>query len=213
MAVIKYNGIVLKKIYKGQRITLHTKGHELEGDIEIEGFDGDEAPNFSTVVVTATPTKTTQNIGPGNADFISKAVVKPIPNEYLIPKGEATFTENATYNVKELASVKVDVPQPILPAFDENYCVPKPSTITFELKLEGGKSVGDYSGMTVCSQWRVAPNPYSTVRRDAWESGSRTTFELPWDGPQRTDVDLKVWIECPGFRKSPITEFDAWFGA
>lgn len=40
MAQIKYNGKTLAEITTGQSITLHTDGHELEGDLVIEGFNG-----------------------------------------------------------------------------------------------------------------------------------------------------------------------------
>jgi hypothetical protein len=40
MALIKYNGKTLAEITTGQSITLHTDGHELEGDLVIEGFNG-----------------------------------------------------------------------------------------------------------------------------------------------------------------------------
>ena len=110
MAIIKYNGRLIEKIYKGQRITIHTKGHELEGDIEIEGFDGDAAPNFTTEVVTATPSKEMQTIGPSKSDFISQAIVKPIPDEYVIPSGSVTITSNGKHNVSGKATVNVNVP-------------------------------------------------------------------------------------------------------
>ena len=40
MAKIKYNGETLAEIKAGQSITLHTDGHELDGDLVIEGFNG-----------------------------------------------------------------------------------------------------------------------------------------------------------------------------
>ena len=50
MAVIKYNGKVLTEIAKGQTLTLHTDGHELEGDIVIEGFNGGAGGDVERVV-------------------------------------------------------------------------------------------------------------------------------------------------------------------
>ena len=40
MAQIKYKGKVLAEIYQGQTLTLLTDGHELEGDLVIDGFGG-----------------------------------------------------------------------------------------------------------------------------------------------------------------------------
>ena len=39
MAKIKYNGEIIAEIKAGQSITLYTDGHELDGDLVIEGFN------------------------------------------------------------------------------------------------------------------------------------------------------------------------------
>lgn len=59
---------------------------------------------------TITPTKSTQNVEPDeNYDGLSKVVVNAIPNEYIIPNGELTITENGTYDVTNYASTNVNV--------------------------------------------------------------------------------------------------------
>lgn len=40
MAYIKYNGKTLVNVRSGESVTLHTTGHSLTGDIEIEGYGG-----------------------------------------------------------------------------------------------------------------------------------------------------------------------------
>jgi hypothetical protein len=40
MALIKYNGETLTEIFEGQKVVLHTNGHDLDGDIEINGVGG-----------------------------------------------------------------------------------------------------------------------------------------------------------------------------
>lgn len=142
MAVIKYKGRILKEIYEGQRITLHTEGHELDGDLVIEGFNGDVAPQFSTEVVTVTPTKATQTIGPSKANFISKAVVKPIPDNYIEPNGVKPITENGIHDVTKYASIDVSVDE--TPLFDGTTTLYEGELVTFTI---GGLRYMAYKSM------------------------------------------------------------------
>lgn len=59
---------------------------------------------------TVTPTKSAQEIvaDDGN-DGLSKVTVNAIPDEYIVPSGEETITENGSYDVTEKASVTVNV--------------------------------------------------------------------------------------------------------
>lgn len=43
---------------------------------------------FSSEERTVTPTKSVQNVTPATADYLSKVIVNPIPDEYVIPSGE-----------------------------------------------------------------------------------------------------------------------------
>ena len=59
-----------------------------------------------------TPTKETQVVVADKTyDGLSKVTVNPIPNEYIIPRGEIEFTQNGTYDVSDKASAKVNVPE------------------------------------------------------------------------------------------------------
>ena len=59
---------------------------------------------------TTTPTKSEQVITAESAyDGLSSVTVNPIPNEYIIPSGSKSITENGTSDVTAYASVSIDV--------------------------------------------------------------------------------------------------------
>ena len=61
------------------------------------------------------PTKETQEIVADRTyDGLSKVIVDPIPDEYIIPSGEIEFTKNGTYDVTDKASTKVNIKEKIL---------------------------------------------------------------------------------------------------
>lgn len=62
---------------------------------------------------TVTPTKEVQSITPDTGyDGLFKVDVGAIPDEYIIPNGTMSITENGTHNVREVESVNVNVPAP-----------------------------------------------------------------------------------------------------
>ena len=62
---------------------------------------------------TIIPTKDEQTIMPDEGyNALSKVVVEPIPDEYIIPTGEIEITKNGEYDVKERASANVNIPEP-----------------------------------------------------------------------------------------------------
>lgn len=58
---------------------------------------------------TVTPTKQVQTVVPDTGyNGLSKVTVDKIPDDYIIPSGEITITENGTYNIKDKAVAKVE---------------------------------------------------------------------------------------------------------
>ena len=63
----------------------------------------------------ATPTKETQEIvAEKQYDGLSKVVVNAIPDEYIIPEGTRNINQNGDYDVREKATVVVNVPEKVL---------------------------------------------------------------------------------------------------
>lgn len=61
------------------------------------------------------PTKEVREITPDNAfDGLSKVIVQPIPNEYIIPEGTRNINQNGDFDVREKATVVVNVPEKVL---------------------------------------------------------------------------------------------------
>ena len=63
----------------------------------------------------ATPTKEKQEIiADATYDGLSKVVVNAIPDEYIIPEGTRNINQNGDYDVREKATVVVNVPEKVL---------------------------------------------------------------------------------------------------
>jgi hypothetical protein len=57
------------------------------------------------------PTKEKQRIEPDDGFYaLEYQEVEPIPDEYIVPNGTENITENGTFDVREKAEVKVNVP-------------------------------------------------------------------------------------------------------
>jgi hypothetical protein len=97
---------------------------------------------------SVTPSKLQQEIEADKGyDGLSQVIVERIPEEYIIPNGEKSITENGNYNVAEFASVdvKVDIPEGyIKPSgsleIDENgeYDVTEKSSVIVSVSSSGG---------------------------------------------------------------------------
>lgn len=58
-----------------------------------------------------TPTKALQDVTADvGFDALNKVTVNPIPNQYIVPSGSQTKTENGTYDVTNLSTLVVNIP-------------------------------------------------------------------------------------------------------
>lgn len=61
------------------------------------------------------PTKKVREVTPDNDfDGLSKVIVQPIPDEYIIPEGTRNINQNGDFDVREKATVVVNVPEKVL---------------------------------------------------------------------------------------------------
>ena len=61
------------------------------------------------------PTKEVREITPDNDfDGLSRVIVQPIPDEYIIPEGTRNINQNGDYDIRQKATVVVDVPEKVL---------------------------------------------------------------------------------------------------
>lgn len=77
---------------------------------------------------TVTPTTNQQTItADSNYEGLETVTIQPIPSQYIVPTGTFTVTSNATYDIKNYASVVVSVVGPT-PSFQSKTVTP--STVT-----------------------------------------------------------------------------------
>lgn len=61
------------------------------------------------------PTKEVREVTPdNNFDGLSRVIVQPIPDEYIVPEGTRNINQNGDYDVREKATVVVNVPEKVL---------------------------------------------------------------------------------------------------
>lgn len=93
----------------GGSIKLLTAGKYCDQDILVTATGG-TAPDPVLQEKAVTPTKAAQTVTPDEGfDGLSKVEVGAIPADYIIPSGTVTITENGTHDVREAASVEVNV--------------------------------------------------------------------------------------------------------
>lgn len=91
---------------------------------------------------SATPTKSQQTFNPpSGVDGFSEFVVKPIPDEYIVPEGTGEITNNGKFYVARYEMVNVNVPD--VPAVTEELSVIKNGT------WEPSAGVDGFSKVTV----------------------------------------------------------------
>lgn len=109
--------------YAGEGVTLQEKTvnpttsvQNVTPDANYDGLSKVIVSAIQTQTKSATPTKGAQNITPDSGKFLSSVSVAPIPEEYIIPAGEISITQNGSVSVKnyETANVNVAAPEPAL---------------------------------------------------------------------------------------------------
>ena len=90
---------------------------------------------------TVTPTKSAQSITADDGyGALSKVNVEAIPDEYIIPTGTLSVTQNGTHNAESYKSVEVNVPIP------DGYIVPEG---TLPITQNGTYNVTEYASINV----------------------------------------------------------------
>lgn len=109
--------------YAGEGVTLQEKTvnpttsvQNVTPDANYDGLSKVIVSAIQTQTKSAMPTKGAQNITPDSGKFLSSVSVAPIPEEYIIPAGETSITQNGSVSVKnyETANVNVAAPEPAL---------------------------------------------------------------------------------------------------
>lgn len=109
--------------YAGEGVTLQEKTvnpttsvQNVTPDANYDGLSKVIVNAIQTQTKSATPTKGAQNITPDTGKFLTSVSVASIPEEYIIPAGEISITQNGSVSVKnfETANVNVAAPEPAL---------------------------------------------------------------------------------------------------
>lgn len=118
---------------------------------------------------TITPTKESQEVFPDLNKTLSKVIVEPIPDDYIIPSGDLEINEQGIFNVKEYESVNVKAP------FDKlfNQYLNKTLTEITEQDLEGATSLRDnlFSGQSKLKK-AIMPDTITSIGASCFQSCS-----------------------------------------
>ena len=104
-----------------------------------------------------TPTKDTQQVS-ADSDYnaLSMVIVKPIPDEYIVPSGNQNITENGSYDIADKASVTVRVSSggTYTPILQDKSATPTKSKQTFNAD-EGFDGIGTFTVEAIPSEYIV----------------------------------------------------------
>lgn len=197
--------------YAGEGVTLQEKTvnpttsvQNVTPDANYDGLSKVIVSAIQTQTKSATPTKGAQNITPDSGKFLSSVSVAPIPEEYIIPAGEISITQNGSVSVKnyETANVNVAAPEP---ALQEKTVTPTKSVqnITPDTNYDGLSKVtvnaipAEY--ITPAGTLRITTNgtkdvtQYANVNVSIPQTGTiRGVWEFQKDGFTMDSVDCDV---------------------
>lgn len=197
--------------YAGEGVTLQEKTvnpttsvQNVTPDENYDGLSKVIVNAIQTQTKSATPTKGAQNITPDSGKFLSSVSVAPIPEEYIIPAGEISITQNGSVSVKnyETANVNVAAPEP---ALQEKTVTPTKSiqNITPDTNYDGLSKVtvnaipAEY--ITPAGTLRITTNgtkdvtQYANVNVSIPQTGTiRGVWEFQKDGFTMDSVDCDV---------------------
>lgn len=197
--------------YAGEGVTLQEKTvnpttsvQNVTPDANYDGLSKVIVSAIQTQTKSATPTKGAQNITPDSGKFLSSVSVAPIPEEYIIPAGEISITQNGSVSVKnyETANVNVAAPEP---ALQEKTVTPTKSVqnITPDTNYDGLSKVtvnaipAEY--ITPAGTLRITTNgtkdvtQYANVNVSIPQTGTiRGVWEFQEDGFTMDSVDCDV---------------------
>ena len=96
--------------------TDNLKPENIKYGVNILNVEGTYIGGDETQEKSITPTRSTQAVTPDSGKYLSKVIVNPIPDEYIIPSGGIIISENGrNINVAEYATVTVQVSSGVTP--------------------------------------------------------------------------------------------------
>ena len=120
---------------------------------------------------TVTPKEYSQEVVPDyEYDGMSKVTIMAIPENYVIPEGTTTLTENGTHDVSEYKSAVVDVPVGITPTGimpitkNGNYVVTQYAEVEVNVPTGGGVSAGELNRATGTATANPIDTGLSTIQ-------------------------------------------------
>ena len=156
--IVHYNNAPLVVLGNNQTATLKCANQQMKGDIVVQTTDN------ATILQEKTATANGEVTPDSGYDGLSKVTVDvPIPDGYIVPKGEKEITKNGTHDVTEFASVNIEVPN-VIP---EGYVKPEGTKEitengTYDVKqyesvdvdIEIGEILTSYNGVVEVNRWQ-----------------------------------------------------------